>query len=131
AKYAFIAELANAFAYAVTDGDEEWERSSLRPEVRGHVWIGGAPRMWRMPVNDAHGNPIFLDIRRWVPAGDIFDVAPNNPLPIPAWLHMGGPLMIAGEIFLNRSAFTGQDIVNPAIDNLGDKTKKYGEFLWR
>ncbi len=131
AKYALIAELANAFAYAVTDGDEEWERGSFRPEVRGNVWMGMAPRMMRMPVNDKHGNPIFLDIRRWIPAGDVFDIAPNNPLPIPSWMQFGGPIMIAGEMFLNRSAFTGQDIVNPLIDTLGDKTKKYGQFLYR
>ena len=131
AKYALLAEMANAFAYAVSDGDEEWERASLRPETQGSVWVGGAPRMMRMPVNDKEGNPIFLDIRRWIPAGDVFDVAPNNPLPIPSWLHFGGPIMIAGEMMLNRSAFTGQDIVDPNIDTLGDKTKKYGEFMYR
>jgi hypothetical protein len=131
AKYALVAEMANALAYAASDGDEEWERASLRPEVRGDVWIAGVPRMMRMPVNDKFGNPIFLDIRRWIPAGDVFDIAPNNPMPIPAWLHFGGPIMIAGEMFLNRSAFTGDDIVDPTIDTLGDKTKKYGEFLWR
>jgi hypothetical protein len=131
AKYALLAEMANALAYATTDADEEWERASLRPEVRGDVWIVGVPRMMRMPVNDKHGNPIFLDIRRWIPAGDVFDLAPNNPLPIPSWLHFGGPVMIAGELFLNRSMFTGQDIVDPTIDTLGDKTKKYGEFMYR
>jgi hypothetical protein len=131
AKYILLAEMANALAYATSDGDEEWERASLRPEVRGSVWVGGAPRMMRMPVNDKHGNPIFLDIRRWIPAGDVFDLAPNNPLPIPAWLHFGGPIMIAGEFFLNRSMFTGEDIVDPNIDTLGDKTKKYGEWAYR
>jgi hypothetical protein len=131
AKYALLAELANAFAYAVTDADEEWERASLRPEVRGSVWVGGAPRMMRLPVNDKQGNPIFLDIRRWIPAGDVFDVAPNNPLPIPAWLHFGGPIMIAAEFMLNKQAFTGGQIVDPLVDTLGDKTQKYGAWAYR
>ena len=131
AKYALLAEVANALSYAVSDGDEEWERASLRPETKGTVWLGGAPRMIRMPVNDRQGNPIFLDIRRWIPAGDVFDTAPNNPLPIPTWLHFGGPIMIAAEFMLNKQAFTGTQIVDPNIDNLGDKAKKYGEWAWR
>jgi proteasome lid subunit RPN8/RPN11 len=131
AKYALLAEMANSLAYAVSDGDEEWERASLRPETQGSVWVGGAPRMMRMPYNDKHGNPVFLDIRRWIPAGDVFDVSPNNPLPIPAWLHFGGPVMIAAEFLLNKQAFTGTQIVDPNIDSLGDKTKKYGAFAYR
>ena len=131
AKYALVANVVNAMAYAVTDDDEELERRSMREEVQGNVWIPGVPRMIRMPANDKNGNPVYLDIRRWIPAGDVFDVAPNNPIPIPAWLHFSGPLMIAGEMMLNRSAFTGEDIVNEHTDSLGDKTHKYGAFLYR
>jgi len=131
AKYAILAEVANALAYAITDDDEELERASLRPEVRGDVWVAGVPRMMRAPFNDKHDNPIFLDIRRWIPAGDVFDLTQNQAMPIPAWLQFGGPIMIAGEMFLNKAAFTGDQIVNPLTDTLGDKAQKYGQFLYR
>ena len=27
----------------------------------------------RMPVDDANGNAIYLDVSRWLPGGDIFE----------------------------------------------------------
>ena len=35
-------------------------------------------RMLRMPYRDEHGNPVFIDIRRWIPAGDVFDVGQGH-----------------------------------------------------
>ena len=135
AKYIFIAEVANAMAYAISDGDEEFERGSLRTQVQGDISLGvfpgGVPRMIGLPTNDEFGRPQFLDIRRWVPAGDVFDLHNASPIPIPTWMHFSGPLMIAAEMALNRSAFTGQNIVDPLADDLGDKTLKYGAFLFQ
>ena len=108
-KYFLLAYALNALAYSLTGGDEDRERKSLRDREQGKTWLG-TPQMLRMPVNDRHGNPIFLDVRRWVPAGDIFDMGDGDVLP--AWLNLGGPLMIGAELFLNRSAFTGQEIRN-------------------
>jgi len=130
AKYIALAELANAMAYALSDGDEEKERALMREQEKGSTWLG-APRMMRMPWNDAHNNPVFLDIRRWIPAGDVFDTQSNAPLPLPAWMQMGGPLMIGAEMVLNRSAFTQQDIINPLVDDTGDRLAKYGTHLYR
>ena len=135
AKYILVAEVANAMAYAVAGGDEEYERGSLREEVQGNisfgVFPGGVPRMIRLPTNDEYGRPEFMDIRRWIPAGDVFDIHNASPIPIPTWMHFSGPLMIMGELVLNRSAFTGQDIVDPLADDLGDKTLKWGNFLFQ
>ena len=126
-KYFLLAYAANAMAYALTGGDEDRERRSLRDQEQGFTWIG-AYRMIRMPWNDRHGNPIFLDIRRWIPAGDIFDMSNGD---IPAWLNIGGPLMIAAELFLNRSAFTGQEIVNTKTDDWWDRAQKRGDHLYK
>lgn len=135
AKYVFVAEVANAMAYAISGGDEPFERGSLREEVAGDVFFGvfpgGVPRMIRLPANDQFGRPQFLDIRRWIPAGDVFDLHNASPLPIPSWMHFAGPLMIGAEWLLNRSSFTGQDIVDPLADDLGDKTLKWGGFLFQ
>jgi hypothetical protein len=132
AKYVMVAEVANAMAYAVSGGDEEYERGSLRKEVKGDIsfglFPGGVPRMIRLPSNDQYGRPEFLDIRRWIPAGDVFDMHNSSPLPIPTWMHFAGPLMIGAELALNRSSFTGQDIVDPLADDGGTKFLKYLSF---
>jgi hypothetical protein len=130
-KYVLLFELANALAYAVSGGDEEEERRHMPDQDRGRTWMGGAPYMIRLPVNDKYGRPMFMDIRRWIPAGDIYDINTKAGLGIPTWLQFGGPLMIAAELTLNRAAFTGQDIVNPRSDDFGDKQAKRAEHVWR
>lgn len=125
-KYAMLAYLANALAYSLSGGDEEKERKSLRDKEAGRNWLGGY-HMTRMPFNDKHGNPMFLDIRRWVPAGDIFDMTGD----VPSWMNVGGPLMIAGEVVLNRSAFTGNPIFNPETDNWVERQSKRAGHLYQ
>ena len=89
AKYATLAYVINALSYVIDDGDEEEERRSLDERVQGRTWIG-VPRMIRMPYSDENNNPVFLDIRRWVPAGDVFDMN-QNQMPLPAWMQFGSP----------------------------------------
>jgi DNA repair protein RadC len=141
AKYITLAEIANSLAYAISDGEEEYERGSLRTQAQGSLsfglfntgWIpgGGIPRMMRLPTNDEFGRAQFLDVRRWVPAGDVFDLHSANPLPIPSWLQFSGPLMVAAELYMNKSAFTGQQISDPLSSNWADKTKEYGSFAYQ
>lgn len=131
AKYFTIAFAANAIGYALFPGDEDEERRALRDEEQGYTWTG-APRMIRMPWADDYGNPVFLDIRRWIPAGDVFDMNQSNgAFPVPAPLQFGGPLMLAAELALNRQAFTGKDIVNEFTDDASDRAEKIGGYLWR
>ena len=70
AKYAAIAYAVNALAYLWDEGDddEERERAALRDEEQGYTWLL-SPRMLRMPWRDAHGLPVFLDVRRWDSGG--------------------------------------------------------------
>lgn len=128
AKYFALAYGANAFAYWLTGGDEDKERRVLPEREQGFTWIG-APRMLRMPLNDAYGNPLFLDIRRWIPAGDIFDMPDADILP--AWLTPGGPLIIGGELFLNRSAFTGKEIRNDKTQDWWERRTSEADHLWK
>jgi hypothetical protein len=136
-KYFLLAYLLNALAYWATGDDdetpeqrakrEERERKSLRENEQGTAWIG-TPRMLRLPANDRYGNPLFLDMRRWVPASDVFDTQGND---IPAWANLGGPLMIAAELYYNRNAFTGEEIVNTKTDDVWDRMWKRGEHLYK
>ena len=134
AKYATMAYAFKALSYAflgLDDDDEDKERRSLREEEQGYTWIG-TERMLRLPMNDEHGNPMFLDIRRWIPGGDIFDLNQGqSAIPIPAFLQPGGPLAIAAELYLNRQSFTGQDITNPLTDDAGNRAGAVGGYLWK
>ncbi|TIW23769.1 MAG: hypothetical protein E5V63_24210 [Mesorhizobium sp.] len=132
AKYAMVAYALNALAYAWDDdGDEDKERASLRDEEQGRTWLG-TYRMMRMPWRNADGLPVFLDTRRWIPAGDVFDTNQGSSvLPIPAPLQFGGPLMLAFELALNKSAFTGDPIRNELTDTWWDAAGKTGDYLWK
>lgn len=132
AKYAMVAYALNALAYAWDDdGDEDKERASLRDKEQGYTWLG-TPRMLRMPFRNQDGLPVFLDVRRWIPGGDVFDTNQgSSAVPIPAPLQFGGPLMLAFELALNKSGFTGEPITNDLTDNWWDKTSKVGDYLWK
>lgn len=132
AKYAAVAYAANALSYLIFPGDEDRERRSLREEEQGTTWIG-APRMIRMPFGDMHGNPVFLDIRRWIPAGDVFDASQGHDALgfVPSWLQLGGPLMLGMEIAFNKQAFTGEPITNDLTDDPWDRAAKIGDWAWK
>jgi uncharacterized membrane protein len=131
AKYFTAAYALNALAYALWPGDEEKERRSMRKEEQGNTWIG-APRMLRLPMADQHGNPLFLDVRRWIPAGDIFDTNQGQgAIAVPSWLQFGGPMMLGAELALNKQAFTGKEIVNTKTDDMWDRAGKVGDWAWK
>lgn len=129
AKYVAIYQALNAMAYALapSDWDEDEERKSLREAEQGYTWVG-SERLVRMPWLDQYENPVFLDVRRWIPAGDVFDTGGND---IPPWLAIGGPLMIGLEMYMNKSAFTGDEIYNPITDSFAERMKARAAFLYR
>mgnify|MGYP007014079195 FL=1 len=131
AKYATVAYMMNAMGYLFSEGDEDDERKALNERSQGRTWLG-TPRLLRMPFNDNHENPIFLDVRRWIPAGDVFDMEQSQgAIPVPAWLQFGGPLMIAGELALNKQAFTGKEIYNPKTDTEAERLGAAGMHMYR
>jgi hypothetical protein len=131
AKYMLLAYLANAMAYMLMPGDEDEERRSLDSSQQGRTWIG-TPRMMRMPWRDRYGNPMFLDIRRWIPAGDVFDIGQgSSAFPIPAPINLGGPLMLGAELLLNKSGFTGDAITNDLTDTWMQKGGKVADYVYK
>lgn len=136
AKYMMIGYAVIQLSYLLTDDDDDEigseERRALREQQQGTTWIQ-TPRMLRMPWLDRDGNPVFLDIRRWIPAGDIFDVTQGSAALglIPAPLYFGGPVLLAFEFLLNKSAFTGKDLVNERADDIWDKASKLGDWAWK
>lgn len=110
--------------------DDDKVRKLLPKEKAGGVW-GMVPKLIRMPWNDDNGSPVFLDIRRWVPMGDVFDLGQGHAaLPIPPSLMPGGPLALAGELIANKSQFTGKPIVLET-DTAGQKAGKVADFVYK
>ena len=128
-KYAALMYGLQMLAFAAFPGDEDKEKKALPEEQQGLTWVG-APRMLRMPFGDDFGNPYYLDIRRWIPSGDIFDTS-QGQLSIPAPLQMGGPIMMGFELALNKQAFTGDEIVNKITDNWWEQAQGYAGYAWR
>lgn len=130
AKLAAVAAVLNALGYALSGGDEDKERKVLPDEKGGRVW-GAVPKLVRMPWNDAHGSPVFMDIRRFIPVGDIFDTGQNHAaIPVLPFAVPGGPLAVVAELLFNRSQFTGKDIVK-GTDTAVETGAKVVDHLWK
>lgn len=132
AKYAAVGGALNAASYAALGaaGNEQKEHDLLPEEKQGKIW-GVVPKLMRMPWNDANGSPVFLDIRRWVPMGDMVDTeSTHSAFPILPSLVPGGPLATLAEIMLNSSQFTGQPITKDT-DTLSEKASKVALHLWQ
>jgi N12 class adenine-specific DNA methylase len=120
----------NALGSMLAGGDDEEERKLLPEEKAGRIW-GMVPKLIRMPWNDDHGSPVYLDIRRYIPVGDVFDLgAGQSAVPLFPAMQPGGPLVIMGEVVLNKSAFTGKAITLET-DTASEKAGKLVDHLWK
>lgn len=129
-KYFALGYMLNALAYAMLGaaGDEDKERKLMPDEKSGRA-LGVFYRMLRMPWNDDQGSPVFMDIRRWIPGGDIVDLnGSQGAIPLPSWLSVGGPLSLAVEMAANKDLFTGKPIVLDS-DTFGEKLVKITDHL--
>jgi hypothetical protein len=132
AKYYAIAYALQSLAYWWMDEDDDDKEAYQRlmdEQYQGNVWLG-VPRMMRMPFDDKYGNPMFLDIRRWIPAGDVFETGEAIEW-MPSWLQIGGPLLMGIEVGLNVDTFKDSQIYNRRTDTAGEKISKSAAFLWR
>jgi len=130
AKLAAFAGLLNALGYALSGGDEDKERRYLPNEKSGRVW-GIVPKLIRMPWNDANDSPVFLDIRRWIPVGDVLDTGQSHAaLPLIPVVIPGGPVALLAELLANKSQFTGKEITK-RTDTAGEKTAAVIEHLFK
>lgn len=129
-KLAMLAGALNALGYLLSGGDEDDERRLLPEEKAGRIW-GMVPKLIRMPWNDAHGAPVFLDIRRFVPVGDIFDTGQtHSAVPLLPFAIPGGPLALVSELVANKSQFTGRAITLDT-DTPTEKAQKVGDHLYK
>jgi len=137
-KLGLVAGAINAFGYMLSGGDEEEERALLPEEKAGSIF-GMVPKLIRMPWNSdlvVDGKkvgeaPVFLDIRRFVPVGDIFDLgATHAAVPMLPFTMPGGPLVLVSELVANKSQFTGKEITLET-DTAAEKATKVADHLYK
>ena len=97
--------------YAMLGSDEDEERKGLPEHMRGRTALG-VNRAIRMPWND-EGKPVFLDISRRIPLGDLFDVENRaGGIPMLAPLMPNNPLFtVIQSVLYNQDTFTGDKLV--------------------
>lgn len=131
-KLMMIAGGLNAFGVMMAGGgaSDDDERKLLPEEKAGNIW-GMVPKLIRMPWNDQFDSPVYLDIRRFIPVGDIFDVGEtHSAVPVPPYMLPGGPLGMLGELALNQSQFTGKPITLET-DTRNEKLIKVADYLYK
>lgn len=125
-----LAGALNWLGVMLGGGGDDRERRLLPEEKAGGVW-GMVPKLIRMPWNDANGSPVYLDIRRWIPVGDVFDLGQgHSAVPLPPAMTPGGPMAVMAELLLNHSIFTGKPITLET-DTLVEKAQKTADHLWK
>ncbi|MHB8727563.1 MAG: LPD5 domain-containing protein [Sulfuricaulis sp.] len=110
-KLAMVMGALNSVGYALSGGNEKRERHLLPDEKSGDILGFVGPKEIRMPWNGADKSPLFMDIRRFIPTGDLLDLGETHAaMPIAPTILPGGPLAVLGEIFFNHSMYTGKPI---------------------
>jgi hypothetical protein len=157
---ATVAYAANAMMYAIAanlgGGDDDWwgevlykyvtdeefrkkakdleanERRYLPEWLKGHSSILSTPKAIRMGMDEATGLPLFLDISRIFPGGDLLDANNNS-----GGMAMIQPLTPSNPVLTtlvammgNKDLFLGKDVTKKT-DTDSEKAAKRAEWLWK
>jgi len=158
---AAILAAVNAMGYAIAagasggDGDDDWwklaQRYIMDPEFRAQAnglekeerknlpeWqkglsIFGTPKVVRLGMDELTGLPLFLDISRMFPGGDMGDFTNNaGGLPLPSWLTPNSPVFSTlSALLANKDLFTAKEVVSPKLDTAAEKSQKWGEWAYK
>lgn len=111
---------------------EEDERKNLPEWMKGASLTLGTSKAIRLGVDEATDLPVFLDVSRMFPGGDLFDahnnmggvniispIMPNTPLLTTAFAILG-----------NKDSFTGKEVTSKT-DTEAEKTAKQLAWAWK
>ena len=124
----------------VTDADfrakakelEQEERKNLPEWMKGASLTLGTSKAVRLGVDEVTDLPVFLDVSRVFPGGDLFD-AQNNAggVPLLAPITPNNPLLTAASALLfNKDSFTGKEVVK-RTDTSAEAATKRAEWAWK
>lgn len=148
--------LANALGYAVAAGDDDdsWldaarkyvtdsdfmekadavaeeEYAKLPEWMKGRTALGTKKQI-RLWTDEASGNPVFLDVSRFIPGGDLMDINANaGGVPWLQPLIPSNPLLsVYSTMFDNKDPFFGKDLVLKSDTKL-EAAGKRADYLWK
>ena len=111
---------------------EKQERENLPPWMKGASLSLGTEKSIRLGMDDLTNMPVFLDVSRMFPGGDLFD-AHNNAggVPLLAPITPNSPVLtVAAAMLFNKDTFRGQDIV-VETDTKEEAAQKRLAWIWK
>lgn len=107
------------------------ERKNLPPWVKGASMTLGTSKAVRLGVDELTGLPVFLDVSRIFPGGDLFD-AQNNAggIPLLSPITPNSPILTTAYAMLaNKDTFRGTEVVKPS-DTDAEAARKRAGWVW-
>ena len=111
---------------------EKQERENLPPWMKGASLSLGTEKSIRLGMDDLTNMPVFLDVSRMFPGGDLFD-AHNNAggVPLLAPITPNSPILtIASAMLFNKDTFRGQELVTKT-DTSAEAAQKRLTWMWK
>jgi hypothetical protein len=112
--------------------DLQEEEYKLLPEwMKGRSALGTLKQI-RLGTDEATGNPVFLDVSRFIPGGDLFDINSNaGGIPMLQPITPSNPLLsIYSTMIANKDPFFGKELVKDT-DTGWEATKKRADYMWK
>jgi len=112
---------------------EKQERKFLPPWMKGASLSLGTEKTIRLGMDDLTNLPVFLDVSRIFPGGDLFD-AHNNAggVPLLAPLMPNSPVLTSAFALLgNKDTFRDQPIVDKNLDTDLEAAQKRLTWAWK
>jgi hypothetical protein len=111
---------------------EKQERKNLPEWMKGASLSLGTEKTIRLGMDDLTNLPVFLDVSRIFPGGDLFD-AHNNAggIPLLAPITPNNPVLTtAAAMLFNKDTFRNKDIVDKS-DTSAEAAQKRAMWMWK
>lgn len=111
---------------------EEQERENLPPWMKGYSATLATPKAIRLGMDDVTNLPVFLDVSRVFPGGDLLDAHANaGGVPLLQPITPSNPVLnTLGVMLWNKDSFFGKDIVDKT-DTSVEATQKRLKWVWQ
>jgi len=111
---------------------EKDQRKNLPPWMKGASATLGTPKAIRMGMDDVTNLPLFLDVSRVFPGGDLLDAHSNaGGIPLLQPLTPSSPILnVVGAMLWNKDPFYGKEIVEKN-DTSAEAAAKRGKWMWQ
>lgn len=111
---------------------ESEERKNLPDWMKGYSATLGTPKAIRLGMDDVTNLPLFLDVSRVFPGGDLLDAHANaGGVPLLQPITPSNPILnTLGVMLWNKDSFFGKDIVDKS-DTSTEAGQKRAKWMWQ